>query len=541
MSRADLIFVRGQVVTVDPQDRVVSALAVRGDRIVYVGDDRGALAWKGSGTRVVDLEGRTLTPGLIDAHCHLVGEGSIDDTIDLKWPAVKSIAAIKVRVAEAARQQPPGTWIRGRGYNQNKLTEQRHPTRADLDPVAPEHPVILTRTCGHITACNTLALKAAGLALAEPDPQGGIFDRDSEGRLNGVCRETARERARVASAFTAGELRSHYRTACWSYVRQGVTSAHDMGRPVTTPDLMRWHMEDDLPLRVFAFVSNTVDDGLLPDEGGPLCFLQGGPMFRVGHYKLFADGSSSGPTAATREPYTVDPENCGILIYTQEEIDAMYRRANRLGWPTSAHAVGDRGIEMVLNGQERAMLDRPRGGVDLSPAYSVNPRHRIEHCAMAFPDLRARLRRSGVVPVAQAVFLYEFGDGYVRDYGPERGGLMMPCKSFLREGIPVAGSSDAPVTSSSVLLGLSTTCTRRSQSGQVIGREECLTPLEAIRIYTLHGAYAEFQEDVKGSLEVGKLADLTVFSQPLLDVNPVEWPDLDVDMTVVGGRLLHEL
>lgn len=540
MGEADLILIGGQVVTVDPQDRVVSAVAVRGNRIVYVGSDSGALALKGSRTRVVELKGRTLTPGLIDAHCHLVGEGSLDEVLNMKWPAVRAIGEIKALVAEAARSRPPGAWIRGRGYNQNKLEEQRHPTRADLDEAAPNHPVVLTRTCGHIVAANSLALQLAGITAGTPDPQGGQIDRDAHGEPNGVLREKAAEPVWQAARFSPDEWREHYRKACWKYIRGGITSAHEMGRPVTTAELMRWHQEDRNPLRVFAFVSNTVDVGQLPDEGGPLAFLQGDAMFRVGHYKLFSDGSSSGPTAGTRQPYAVDPNNYGILIYSQEEIDAMYARANRLGFATSAHAVGDRGIEMVITGQERAMLERPRTGLPLSPAFRSNPRHRIEHCAMAFSDLRARIRAAGVIPVAQPVFLYEFGDGYARDYGPERGALMMPAKSFLREGVPVVGSSDAPVTYSDILLGLSIACTRRSQSGAIIGPEERLTPLEAIRIYTLHGAYAEFQEDVKGSIEVGKLADLTLFSGSLLDTPPEEWTGLAVDMTVVDGQVLHE-
>jgi predicted amidohydrolase YtcJ len=571
VSNADMIFRGGPVVTVDPQNRIAQAVAVRGDRIVYVGDTAGADEWKGPRTRVVDLRGRTLLPGLIEAHCHIAGVGAFHRSINLKWPHVRSIEDVKFRVAEAARAQAPGSWIVGRGYNQLKLDEGRHPNRFDLDAAAPDHPVLLVRGCGHIAAVNSRALALAGITAATADPPGGLMDRDEHGAPLGVLRERAAEPVRRAADRTADQHRADYRLGCETLVKMGYTSAHEMGRPISIDLLQAWHGADGHQLRVFAVVSKVEDEALLPDVGGPLFFRMGDLRFRVGHYKLFADGSSSGPTAATRAPYATDPANRGIVIWPQDVVIESYVRANRLGFPVTAHAVGDRGIDIVLTGQEAALKDRPRAGLtaaarelagvgvsaggatdgghragptgrlpEMAATYGTSPRHRIEHCAMATPDLRRRIRAAGVIPIAQAVFLWEYGDGYLHDYGPERGAAMFPIRSLLREGIPVALSSDAPVTTAEPMRGLSVTLTRTSQTGQVVGPDERVGILDAIRCYTLHGAFAELSEDLKGSVEVGKLADLTLLGAPILDLTPDELIDVPTQMTVIGGRVAYE-
>jgi predicted amidohydrolase YtcJ len=568
---ADLIFRGGTIVTVDPQNRIADAVAVRGDRIVYVGDSAGLADWQGPRTRVVDLGRRTLLPGLIEAHCHVAGLGAFERSINLKWPNVRSVEDVKARIAEAARAQAPGRWIVGRGYNQLKLAEGRHPNRFDLDAAAPDHPVLLVRACGHIVAVNSRALALAGIGAATADPPGGLIDRDEHGAPSGVLRERAAEPVRRAAERTAEEHRADYRLGCETLVKMGYTSAHEMGRPVALDQLRAWHAADGHRLRVFAVVSKLGDEQLLPDVGGPLYFGQGDLHFRVGHYKLFADGSSSGPTAATRQPYASNPASRGIVIWPPEVVTESYLRANRLGFPVTAHAVGDRGIDIVLAGQEAALRDRPRAGLaaaarelagvgaggttgasgegpagwpdglpGMAPTYGAPPRHRIEHCAMAMPDLRRRIRAAGVIPVAQAVFLWEYGDGYLHDYGPERGAAMFPIRSLLREGIPVALSSDAPVTTAEPMRGLSVALTRKSQSGQVVGPEERIGILEAIRCYTLHGAFAELAEDLKGSVEVGKLADLTLLGGPILEMGPDELVDVPTDMTVIGGKVAYE-
>ncbi|MFO8060714.1 MAG: amidohydrolase [Bacillota bacterium] len=534
--KADIIFTGGTVITVNGTDDIASACAVAGDRIVFVGDDAGAEELRGPDTRVISLAGRTLLPGFVEAHCHVMGWGSHISGLDLKTAA--SVGEIVRMVADRAETLPPGSWIRGRGYNQLNLAEKRHPTRWDLDEAAPDHPVWLTRCCGHILVANSLALQLGGLADDSPDPPGGVMDRDESGRLTGVLRETAREPVAAAGALPPSELREHYVVGCSDLLRWGITSAYDMGRSATVRDMMSWHVEEEIPLRVSAVVSNVQDAELWPDRGGDIHFLQVDGRFRIGHMKVFVDGSSSGPTAATREPYACDPEDCGVVVTPQEEITSLYVRANRLGFSLTAHAVGDRGIEMTITGQELAMRDRPRRG--LSAGYPSFPRHRIEHCAMAFPDLRRRLKAASVIPVAQPIFMADYGDNYINDYGSRRAAAMFPLRSFLSEGIPVALGSDAPVSHPNPLASLEAACRRMSRGGKVLGEEERITLLEAIRCHTLHGAYAEFAEDVRGSIEVGKLADLAVVGAPLLEVDPAGLSHCEVDMTVIGGQVVHE-
>ncbi len=534
--QADLIFTGGTVITVNRTDDIASACALRGDRIVYVGDDAGALALRGRDTRMICLEGRTLLPGFVEAHCHVMGWGSSLSGLDLK--SAGSIDEIKAQVAGRAEALAPGSWIRGRGYNQLNLAERRHPTRWDLDAVAPDHPVWLTRCCGHILVANSLALQLGGLTEDSADPPGGVIDRDDGGRPTGVLRETAREPIARVGALPPSELREHYLAGCSDLLRWGITSAHDMGRSVTVRELMRWHAEGEVPLRVFATVSHIVDADLWPDRGGDIYFLEGDQRFRIGHLKVFADGSSSGPTAATREPYACDPDDCGVVVTSGEDITSAYMHANRLGFPVTAHAVGDLGIELTLTGQEAASRDRPRRG--LSPGYPSSPRHRIEHCAMASADLRRRIKSASVIPVGQAVFLEDYGDNYINDYGPKRAASMFPLRSFLREGICVALSSDAPVSHPDPLVGLAAACERTSRRGRVLGADERITLMEAIRCYTLHGAYAEYAEDVRGSIEVGKLADFALVGAPLLEVDPGDLGSCEVDMTVIGGQVVYE-
>ena len=534
--KADLIFAGGTVITVNETDDIATACALRGDRIVYVGDDAGALELRGNDTRMVCLEGRTLLPGFIEAHCHIMGWGSSISGLDLK--SAESVDEIKTLVADRAHGLAPGSWIRGRGYNQLNLAEKRHPTRWDLDEVAPDHPAWLTRCCGHILVANSAALNLAGLEDSSVDPPGGVMDRDAEGRLTGVLRETAKDPVLEVGSLPPSELRKHYLAGCADLLRWGITSAHDMGRSVTVRELMGWHREEKVPLRVFATVSHTVDADQWPDLGGDIYFLQGDRRFRIGHMKVFADGSSSGPTAATREPYACDPDDYGVVVTSGEEITSSYVTANRLGFPVTAHAVGDLGIQLVLDGQEVAMRDRPRRG--LSRHYTSAPRHRIEHCAMAFSDLRHRIKAASVIPVGQAVFLTDYGDNYVNDYGEERAASMFPFRSFLREGVPAVLSSDAPVSHPDPLAGLAAACERTSRRGQVLGADERITLMEAIRCYTLHGAYAEYAEDVRGSIEVGKLGDLALVDAPLLDLDPVDLVRCKVDMTVIGGEVVYE-
>lgn len=531
---ADLVFVNGQVITVDPQDSIAGALAVTGNKITRVGTEEEVRALTGPRTRVVDLKGRSLLPGLIDSHLHMAIHGTNELGINCKYPNVKSIEDIKNKIREVAKNTLPGQWIRGWGYDHSKLAEKRHPTRWDLDEAAPHNPVILVRTCAHISAHNSKSLELAGVTDDTPDPKGGVMDREG-GRPNGVMKETAHMSMMTTASYSERDLLEAYSVAGRQFSQLGLTSVHDAGGygTVQMQALQTAVRQGLVKTRVYAmifslsgdnsvFVNNFINSGVYTGLGNE--------RLRVGCLKLMVDGSSSGPTAATRKPYSSNPSDSGILAVPPGEVEDIFLRAHRAGFQVTAHAVGDRAVEIVINAIERALKDRPR----------QDHRHRIEHCAILDPGLISRIGRLGIVPVPQPVFHYEFGDGYMVNYGPERVRYMFPCRSFINGGIIAAGSSDCPVTTPDPVFGMHTAVNRVTQGGQPVSQEERVSIMEAIRMYTINGAYASFEEGIKGSLEPGKLADLVVLSEPVSDCPPEKIKDLKVEMTVIDGEVVFE-
>ncbi len=533
----DIIFRGGPIFTGVPSgpDPAAEAVAVRGDRIAAVGRAAEVMTLAGPRTEVVDLGGRLLLPGFIDAHCHLVGYGFSRQEANCRYPTVRSIVDIQAKIREKAGATVPGQWVRAGGYDQSRLVEQRHPTRLDLDAACPDQPVLLSRTCGHIAVANSLALRMAGVTAETPDPPGGKFDRDERGVPNGVIRETAwmafaglltPKHEDVVEATLAGMS---------DYLARGITSIHEAGTDAATFQALREVAAGDAPkIRVYvmldpadpAFHEACIRAGLGTGFGDE--------WLRLGPLKLMADGSSSGPTAATREPYTSDPADSGILYLGQDELDARFAAAHRAGFQVTAHAVGDRAVEMVITAIERAMATPVR-----TPFGSRWPRHRIEHCAMTGPGPRERIKALGIVPVLQPVFFHEFGDGYVRNYGRERASNMFTAGSYVRDGVVFALSTDCPVTSPDPMLNVSVAVSRRTMGGDIVGPEQRITVGQALSAYTAGAAYAAFEEREKGTIEPGKLADLVVLSGDPFQVPDDGLRDLTAAITVVGGKVVH--
>ena len=531
--RAELIFSGGVVHTVDAENSIAQAVAVAGGRILAVGSDAEVRATGGPSTAHVELRGRSLLPGLIDSHAHFTGVGGAMDAIDCKAPGMDSIAALVEAVRERAQALPAGALIRGRGYDHTKLAEDRHPNRDDFDPVAPDHPVIFTRTCGHILAWNSKALELSGLRDDAPDPDGGRYDRDGEGRLLGVSYERANAPFQAISQPSSDQLRRWLLAANDAYLAAGGTSVHDAGGMVGEPMNIATELvaTGELQVRLYAFVTvNALDHPHIAmlDSGFRTGF--GTERLMIGAFKVMTDGSSSGPTAATREPYSSNSDDSGIAYWAQDDLDALLGRAHRAGWQCTVHAVGDRAIEQTLDALARAQEEAPR----------ENLRHRIDHCGITPPDLQERVIRQGIVPAMQPAFFWEFGDGYIHNYGRHRADVMFPARSLIQAGVNVAGSSDAPVTDYRPLFGIEQAITRATMSGDVCGPEERVDLETAIRMHTINGAYASFSEDVKGSIEPGKLADLTLLDADLREVPPTEMRDLPVAMTFVEGRAVYE-
>ena len=527
---ADYIFVNGEVVTVNPGDDVEEAVAVRGNEICAVGTTEEILRLRGPETRVVDLEGNSLLPGFVDSHLHMLLYGTNQLGVDCK-NGVGSIEEITDQLSERARITPEGEWVRGWGYNDQKLSEERYPTRADLDRVSESHPIIAVRTCGHISAVNSRALELLGITRDTPDPEGGSIERDENGEPTGVLKETAHMRAFDASKYSPQEMVEALSIADRDFVRLGITSIHEAGGygPDQMRAMYRAVAEGHVRVRIYALVCSLNQSEKFVEKmvAAGLATGVGDERFRIGPAKIFTDGSSSGPTCATRDPYTSDPNDYGILYYSQEEINYILGAAHREGFQITAHAIGDRAVEMVINCIEKALKEHPR----------EDHRHRIEHAGMVPPDLLKRMRKLGIVPIPNPAFLYEFGEGYIKNYG-ERVEWMFPLASYAEEGIIAAAGSDTPVTVPNPLRGIYCAMTRCTESGTPVGESQRTTLMHAIRAFTLNGAYASFEEDVKGSIEVGKLADLVVLDGSILSSTPEEILSLAPVLTMINGEVV---
>ena len=515
----------------DPANPRASAVAIRMGRIAYVGDDAGAKAAAAPGSPAIDLAGRTATPGLNDAHAHPMSVGFALLDLDLSPERHATIADLQGLVRRAAAERPAGTWILGRGYDDARLAEGRHPTRADLDAVAPDHPVILIRMCHHIGAANSAALRLAGVTRVTPDPDDGRFDRDEHGEPTGVLREGALAAVRAAmpepdEAAMMAALEAGGR----EFLRNGVTSAVEAG--IRDSREMRAYQrlreQGKLPVRTYLMmmIDETLDD--LVSLGIRSGF--GDDWLRIGPAKLFSDGSIGGRTAMMHAPYEGQPDNHGLWMMPPEELKAKVRRAHGAGFQVGIHAIGDAAIDLVLDAYAEAQSANPRS----------DARHRIEHCSIVDDRILGRIHDLGVVPIPGTSFLRHFRDAYVNNLGEWRIGQAYGMRSFARFGITAAASSDAPVVPVNPLAGVQTMVTRRDILGRPCNPEEAVSLEDALRAYTVNGAYAAFEERIKGALKPGLLGDVTIFATDLTTVAPDALADVPVAYTIAEGNVVYE-
>ncbi|MGG0288256.1 amidohydrolase [Peribacillus butanolivorans] len=530
--QADIVFINGEVITVDQKNKVVEAVAVIGNRISAVGSNREVKGFIGEETKVIDLQGKTLLPGFIDAHIHLILYGVNQLAVSCKDEHIKSIEDLLNDLKEKASTIPKGEWIRAWGFNETVVKEKRYPTIAELDAISVEHPIIVSRTCSHISVVNSKALEIAKINENSENPTGGIIEKDKTGRFTGRLIETANMIMTEIASYTESELMKAVKIASEHFVAAGITSIHEAGAygPESFRLLQQAVKSKDIRVRIYAmigslnnshkFVNKMVEAGVVTGTGDE--------RFKIGPAKLFTDGSSTGPTIATRETYSSDPDNFGILYYSEEEIYQVLGQAHKKGYQITVHAQGDRAIEMYLNCVEKALEESPR----------KDHRHRIEHAGISSPDLQERMKNLELIPIPNPPFPYEFGDIYIQHYG-NRVNHMYAVRDFIDNGIIAAGGSDAPVTDYNPLLGIHVAVNRRSQSGSEIGVAQSISVMEAIKLYTWNGAYASFEEDIKGSIVVGKLADFVVLTDSILKVDPLHIKDLQVESTIIDGEILY--
>ncbi len=529
----DLILINGNLITSDPARPAAAAVAIRNGLIAAVGTNDEALAERRAGTGVIDLKGRTATAAFNDAHCHPMGVGFAALAVDARPEATASIAALQGKIRERAAGFAPERWVLARGYDDARFAELRHPNRADLDAVAPDNPVWLVRACGHVAVANTKALQLAGVTAATRDPDGGVIDRDEHGEPTGVLREAAMRLVRDSiPATTAGEIADALTLAAARYHAVGVTSVAEAG--IARPEEMAAYqsLRDRGALGLRTYLMMMIDEMLEPLGATGLRTGFGDARLRLGPAKLFLDGSIGGRTARMHHPYTDEAENVGLWMQTPAAFKRKFKAAHDLGWQCCAHAIGDAAIDLLLDCYEEAMAANPR----------PDARHRIEHCEfITDPAVFDRIERLGCVPIPGTTFLRDFRPVYVQNLGPERLRYANAMRTFIDNGIVAAASSDAPVVTVSPLAGIETMVTRKDFTGAVAFAEEAITVDEAIWAYTWAGAYASFEEGIKGSLTPGKIGDVTVLDADIRAVDPDAIADIPVAYTIMDGAVVYRV
>jgi predicted amidohydrolase YtcJ len=533
MGHADLIL-RGGKVWAGLKSGTHQAVAVADGRILAVGGTAEVEDLKGPATRVIDLQGRCVTPGIYDAHMHLLPYGLALGEVNVKANEVTSLRGIQERVGDRARSLPPGSWVIGRGYDQGRLDVRRHPSRDDLDQVAPDHPVFVKRTCGHMAVVNSRGLETAGIGPETPDPPGGVIFREN-GRPTGLLAETALDLVtQVIPGHSPEALMQAIQAGGRLCLSQGITSVMDAAVGMTQGwDDFAVYQElrrtDRLPLRVNLCLLGGPEGIVEKAYGEGAVTGTGDEWLTVGPVKLFLDGGTGGKTAAMMEPYMGG--GLGVLRMKQPDLDEAVAMYHRMGYQLAPHAIGDLAIGMVVEALGKALSDMPAQG----------RRHRIEHCGCPTPYQLDRMKALGLCPVGQAVFLYEFGDVFLENLGPSRMAQAYPFRRWAEMGLRPPASSDAPVCDPRTMVNLYAMVTRRSEKGTLLGEGETLAREEALEAMTANGAYASFSEGIKGSLAPGMAADMAVWNRDLLQAEPEEiLHEAKADLTIVDGRVAFD-
>lgn len=509
---ADLVLRNGIVVTLDDALPRASAVAVRGDRIVAVGDDEQALAWRGEATRVIDLGGATVVPGLVDAHAHVESLGRAMERLDLRGAG--SADEVAARVAKAAAGS--AGWILGRGWDQNDWPDARFPARDSLDRAAPGRAVWLVRIDGHAGWASSEALRVAGVGRDTPDPPGGRILRDSAGDPSGVLVDEAMDLvARRVPPPDRATRERWIRAALERIAEVGLTGVHDMGVDEGGYAILRRLADRGLlKVRVYAVGAPEEAERLVetqPDDAGPFLARRA--------VKLYADGALGSRGAALVEEYADDPGNRGLLVTTRERIAAIARRALTNGWQVCVHAIGDRGNRVVLDAFDEAVGARR------------DHRFRVEHAQVVDPDDFPRFGALGVIASMQPVHWTSDSPWAGARLGPARMRGAYAWRSLRHAGATLAFGSDFPVEEPDPRLGLLAAVTRAGEG---------LDRTEALRAFTAGAAYAGFSEDRLGAVRAGMLADLTVLGDDLMVAPPDEIRSMRVLYTIVGGRVVHD-
>ncbi len=530
-----ILFYNGEIITADKNNTVCEALLVENEKIVYAGSVNKAKCLAKGEAEEIDLCGCAVLPGFIDGHIHMaVAEAKSETQVGVtRNDGVKTIADLLERLGNAARTRKNGEWIVGSGYNHEQLEEKRHITADELDKAVPDNPVMLVHVSGHLSICNSKAFELAeksGLQLPSEHTA-----KTTNGKLTGLVKETAHFMMLKNSPILPSDdmLIAGIQSFTQKLLKNGITSVHDAGGygDATFRTLQKAQQSGALGCRTYAMLwtlfgkdAQKENAKVMTSSGFYTGF--GDNMLKKGPLKIMVDGSAVGGTCATSIPI-VGSNEVFPTSFEQKELDEIFIAAHKAGFQLTAHAAGDKAIDMVLNSYERAMSIYPR----------PNPRHRIEHCFLCTEEQIKRIKTLGVIPIPNPGFLSVWGGVFKKYYG-NREECIIPLKSFEKMGIMTPFGSDAMVIDEySPLLGIAAAMERRDLStGATISPEQTIDLMRAIKCYTVFGAYASFEEKIKGSLESGKLADLVILSDSIIGKKPEDIRKLSVCITYIGGK-----
>ena len=552
-TRADLLLVNGRVLTVDSADRVAQAVGIAGNRIVAVGTTAEVERVAAPNARRIDLAGRTVTPGLLDAHAHF-SDGGAERlyVLDLSYPNVKNIPDVATAIRSKAAATPKGTWIQGRGWDEGKLAERRVITAKDLDAASPNNPVVLTQTTGHYVVANSAALRLAGITKDTRDPPSGTIDRNPDGSPTGLLRESAAELVwRLVPPRSATEIEAGIRDFAKAFNAAGMTGLKDPGISSAAWDIYKKVERDSaLTVRVFALWSG----GRSVDEAKQLIAKRaamtkpyestGDDHVIAGGVKLYADGSGGARTAWLYDDWNkgyrgVDASNRGYPASNPDTIRMLIRLYHDAGMHVSVHSIGDRAIDWVVDTYDQAMRENPKKGLRHGIIHSNIP---TDHAI----DVMARLQHEfdAGFPEPSATFTWWLGDTYAGNFGPTRSLRLNPFRSFRAKGMTWANGSDFPVTPFPAQYGIWAAIAREPLLGvygkDPFGRAESVDVHVALRAVTIWAARQMFLEKKIGSIEVGKYADLAVWDRDFYSLPTAEIKDAKCVMTIFDGKVVFE-
>ena len=543
---ADLVLLSGNIRTMDAENPEAEALAVKGDRILVVGTNSAAQAHVGADTKVIELNGQLVLPGLIDCHGHYMSLGDSLMGLDLRPPPTWS--AIVAMVAAAAEQAEPGEWIVGRGWHQEKWEQPPEPNveglpfHHALSAVSPDNPVLLIHVSGHGVMVNENALQQIGVVADTPDPEGGKIVRDSSGAATGMLRENAQELAREAlAAYKAqrpaevieAELRQQVKLAADEAIVNGITTFHDMGETFATIDLFKKMADEgNLPVRLYVCIQEPA--AVMEDKLAAYRMVGYGNNFltvrSIGEKVL--DGALGTHGGWLLEPYDDMPDSVGFNVTDVEDIKHSAQLAMEHGYQMAIQGIGDFAARQLFDIYENEFTQHPE---------VQDPRWRIEHCQVIHPDDMGRFAKLGVIASVRGVFATSDGPWVMTRLGEERTKERgYQYQRMFQSGATVINGTDPPVEDIDPIANFYYSVTRMMSNGEVFLPEQKMTRMQALETYTTNAAFAGFEEELKGSLTAGKLADITILSKDIITVPDEEILDTKVDFTIIGGKIIYD-